>query len=94
MKNIVSKDLLGLIFKSKTSDDKVIVCGVVIYALCKDSISHSQSSKDWAKEHNDNFLEVRFKSIIDDSDKSMPLELFLQYYELLTQKFDETKWIN
>lgn len=86
--------MLGLIFKSRTDEDKVIVYGIVNYAFCKDSIGHSGATKDWAKEHGDNFLEVRFKSIINGGDKSMSLESFFEYYELFTQKFDNTKWIN
>lgn len=94
MKNIVSKEMLGLIFKSRTDEDKVIVYGIVNYGFCKDSISHSEATKDWANEHGDNFLEVRFKSIIKGGDKSMPLESFFNHYELFTQKFDDTKWIS
>jgi hypothetical protein len=55
---------------------------------------HSEATKDWAKEKGDNFLIIRFKSIIDGGDKSMPLESFFEHYDLLTQKFDDTKWIN
>lgn len=94
MKNIVSKEIIGLVFKSKDSEDKVIVYGLLNYALCKDQIAHSEASKDWGKENGENFLDVRFKSIIDNTHKSMPLENFFNHYELFTQKFDNTKWIN
>ena len=94
MKNIVSKEIIGLIFKSKDNGDKVIVYGLLNYAFCKNSITHSEASTDWAKENGDNFLILRFKSIIDGGDKSMPLEKFFEHYELFTQKFDDTKWIN
>lgn len=94
MKNIVSKEMIGLVFKTKDDDDKVIVYGIVNYALCKDQITHSEVSKNWGKEKGENFLEVRFKSIIDNTHKSMPLESFFEHYELFTQKFDDTKWIS
>jgi hypothetical protein len=94
MKNIVSKEIIGIIFKNKGSLDKVIVYGILNYAFCMDSITHSEATKEWVKEHGDNFLIIRFKSIIDGGDKSMPLESFFEHYDLLTQKFDDTKWIN
>ena len=94
MKNIVSKEIIGLIFQSKDDGDSVIVYGILNYALCKDSITHSSACNNWAKDHGDNFLIIRFKSIIDNSDKSMPLESFFNKYTILTQKFDYTKWIS
>lgn len=94
MRNIVSKEMIGLIFESKNSDDKVVVYGILNYALCKDAFSHSVVSNKWAEEKGETFLEVRFKSIIDNTHKSMPLESFFEYYGLLTQKFDNTKWIS
>lgn len=95
MKNIVSKEIIGLVFKSKESGDKVIVCGVVNYALTKDNISHSESSRNWAKEHGENFIVIRYKSIFNnDEDKSSPLEKFFTLYTLDQQRFDSTKWID
>jgi hypothetical protein len=94
MKNIVSKEIINLLFKSKDSDDTVIVYGIINYGLVGESISPSSVSKKWAEDHGSNFLEVRFKSIIDDTHKSMPIESFFRNYDLLTQKFDKTIWIN
>lgn len=95
MKNIVTKEMIGLLFKPKHNDDDIlIVYGVLNYAFCKNSITHSEATKEWAKEKGDNFLLVKFKSIINNIDKSMPLETFLDYYELYVQKFDNTKWIS
>lgn len=34
------------------------------------------------------------KNIVNNADKSMPLESFFEHYELYTQKFDNTKWIS
>jgi hypothetical protein len=94
MKNIVTKEMIGLLFKPKDGDDIVIIYGVLNYAFCKTNITHSEATQDWAKEKGDNFLLVRFKSIVNNGDKSMPLESFFEHYELYTQKFDNTKWIS
>lgn len=94
MKNIVSKEIIGLIFQSTGGDGMVVVYGILNYALCKDSVTHSTSTTSWAEEHGDDFLIIRFKSINDGSDRSMPLEKFFKSYTLLTQKFDDTKWIS
>jgi hypothetical protein len=94
MKNIVTKEMIGLLFKPKDGDDIVIIYGVLNYAFCKTSIGHSEATENWAKEKGDNFLLVRFKSIVNNKDKSIPLESFFEHYELYTQKFDNTKWIS
>lgn len=95
MKSIVSKEMIGLVFKSKNGDDSVIVYGIINYALSsKELFTFSENTKFWAKEKGENFLDVRFKSIIDNTHKSMPLESFFDNYELATQKLDKTKWID
>lgn len=87
--------MIGLIFKSKNDgDDKVVVYGVLNYVFSKDVLPHSESCKNYAQEHGDNFIVVRCKAIIDGKHRSMSLESFFESYELFTQKFDDTKWIS
>ena len=96
MKNIITKEMVGLIFKSKTNDGfLVVVYGTLNYGFSiGDGTKHSEMCEKWAEEHGSNFIVIRFKNIMDNNYKSMPLEKFFQSYELLTQKFDNTKWIS
>jgi hypothetical protein len=92
MDNIVSKEIIGLIFVDNTSKERVVVTGLVDFGLIGDIIPHSNSTKNWAKNHDKSFLEIHFMEIHGSIRRSQPLVKFLKDHTLLKQRFDVSNW--